>query len=105
MVLQIENELVAADRGLGDLFLEGGFLRDVEETALRAGLGVRLVERQERRRRAGGRCQKRAPGRAELPRDLRRALMREPVGKDLRLAERHRFVFAVGAGVHLDRQA
>ena len=76
MGLDVEDELVAADRGCGALLIERRLLVDREGAAARVGIGA--VAGGERRGGAGRRDQEGAPRQAEPARILARRLVGEP---------------------------
>ena len=102
MGLDVEDELVAADRRGRALLVEARFLVERERAAARVGIGA--VAGGERRGGAGRRDQESAPGEAEPPRILARRLVGEGAGALLPAGQQRRGIFAVRAAVDLDRQ-
>ena len=82
MGLDVEDELVAADRGFGTLLVEARFLVDREGAAARLGIGA--VAGGERRGGAGRRDQEGAPRQAEPAGIFARRLVGEPPRQLLR---------------------
>jgi hypothetical protein len=104
--LDVEDGLVAADGGLGELVVEGSVLRDLVAGAALARRGEGVVEGDECCSGTEGTAQVVAPtsGVASVPGTVLDGIDRTRAGMTRRGGQGHGFELAVGGGVELDRQ-
>jgi len=95
MALHVEDEFIAAERFHGGAGVERRIGRHVEHRAFFRGVGVRLIDRQQCRRRAAGGNHEAAPGRALASRVLARPLARQRIAGEIVLFKRDGGEFAV----------